>query len=83
VGLFETDRCHEVYKKINGVVKDETILTIRLMSLGGNCITHLDETVKEGESMLQGVCIDTGSATILEKGKKYFFDFLENEELNS
>jgi hypothetical protein len=53
------------------------------MSLGGNCITHLDETVKEGESMLQGVCIDTGSATILEKGKKYFFDFLENEELNS
>jgi hypothetical protein len=60
-------------KKINGVVKDETILTIRLMSLGGKCnVTLLDETVKEGESMLQGVCIDTGSATILEKGKKYF-----------
>jgi hypothetical protein len=28
--------------------------------------------VKEGESVLQGVCTDTGSTTVLEKGKKYF-----------
>lgn len=43
--LFETDRCHEVYKKINGVVKDETILTIRLMSLGGKS-NPISEVIK-------------------------------------
>jgi hypothetical protein len=28
--------------------------------------------VKEGECVFQGVCIDAGATTILEKGKKYF-----------
>jgi hypothetical protein len=28
--------------------------------------------VKEGESVLQGICVDTGETTVLEKGKKYF-----------
>jgi hypothetical protein len=32
------------------------------MSLGGKCnVTHFDETVKEGENVLQGVCIDTNT----------------------
>jgi hypothetical protein len=28
--------------------------------------------VKEGENLLQGICVDTGASTVLEKGKKYF-----------
>jgi hypothetical protein len=28
--------------------------------------------VKEGETLLQGICVDTGATTVLEKGKKYF-----------